>query len=245
MVVHAEGLLAFVLLIPIVVGAAAPLVIAVPPWAGWTIFTVWALASYGLLVWWTDRKLNDRLERIGGQHRLAKLEGEKPGARVKSPAPDDADKPSPRDEPLVIVCRRYALPAHGVLSELMADVTNQCFARGGWHGLAAQLLREGVIPSAEAAAGNLEACIDGNRGSLARDLAEFVAAYNRLMAFTYHCGTQDLALHRQNLELWDKLDREFERGLSDLAAGIDRGELAALTRPSEARGLLRGLRAPS
>ncbi len=112
-VVHAEGLLAFVLLIPIVVAAAAPLVIAVPPWAGWTIFTVSALASYGLLVWWTGRKLNDLiLERIGGQHRLAKLEEEKPGARVESPAPDDADKPSPRDEPLVILCRGYALPAY-------------------------------------------------------------------------------------------------------------------------------------
>ena len=245
MVVHVESLLAFVLLIPTVVGAAAPLVITVPPWAGWTIFTVGALASYGLLVWWTDRKLNDRLERIGGQHRLAKLEEEKPGARVESPAPEDADKPSPRDEPLVIVCRRYALPAHGVLSELIADVTNQCFAHGGWHGLAAQLLREGIMSPAEAAAGNLEACIDGNRGSLAKDFAEFVAAYNKLMAFAYHFGSQDLTLDRRKMELWDKLDREFERGLSDLAAGIDRGELAALTRPSEARGLLRGLRAPS
>lgn len=152
------------------------------------------------------------------------------------------ERPQP-DEQLVILCRRYALPAYRGLCAVIDDLSNQCFALGGWHGLSAGLLKRHVMPKADAAAENVNASIGGTREMLAEDLRELYWEYDALMGYAYHFGKSDLALDQLTLERWATRDQEFETRLADLAAGINRENLAPLTRPSETRGLLRSLRA--
>ena len=169
------------------------------------------------------------------------------------PAPRDRIAPAapapapPPDEPLVILCRRYALPAYQALSEVVIDVTAQCFACGGWRGLAARLLRDWVVtPNAEKVE-NVKTGLDGTRSvPLVDDFRELILAYDSLMGLAYQFGRNDIELDQRKLERWGELDRHFETQLSDLAAGVNREYLASLTYPpSEARGLLHGLRESS
>ena len=122
-----------------------------------------------------------RTIRIVQQHESgARTE---PQDRIARAAPARAPPP---DEPLVILCRRYALPAYQALSEVVSDVTAQCFACGGWRGLAARLLKDRVVtPNAEKVE-NVKAGLDGSRSApLVGDFKELVWAYDALMGLAY------------------------------------------------------------
>ena len=150
------------------------------------------------------------------------------------------------DEALVILCRRYALPAHEAAHELVTEVTAQCFERGGWRGIAARLLVDHVIPGARDAADTLTTSLDGDTSTLTNDLDALVAEYYRLVAYAYHFGSRDIPLGPRALERWDALDRAFDSQTSELAAGINRPRLATLAmRLHEPRQLLRSLREQS
>ena len=153
----------------------------------------------------------------------------------------------PPDEQLVILCRRYALPAYEALSEVVSDVTVQCFARGCWRGLAARLMKDQVVTPNVEKVENVKAGLDGSRSApLEEDFEELFWAYEALMGLAYQFGRHDIDLDQPKLERWGERDHLFEERLSDLAAGVNREDLAILADfPSEARYLLHGLREPS
>ena len=235
-------MLALCAMIPAGALALVPYVDAVPSWSGPVALAFGILTSYALVMWWGER----RLRAAKAQGRIPEAGRSTPISRVESPAPT-ADESLPRDEPLVIVVRRYALPAYQALSEVVNDVTGQCFQRGGWHGLSARLLRDWVVTPNASTVENVKACLDGPRSvPLVKDFRELVWAYDALMGLAYQFGRADIDIDQRKLERWGELDRRFETQLSDLAAGIDREDLAGLTYPpSEARGRLHGLRESS
>ena len=147
----------------------------------------------------------------------------------------------------MIVVRRYALPAYQALSEVVNDVTAQCFQRGGWHGLSARLLKDWVVTPKTATVEKVKACLDGSRSvPLVEDFRELVWAYDELMGLAYQFGRDDIELDQRKLERWGELDRRFETQLSDLSAGINREDLKRLIYPPrEGRDLLHGLRKSS
>lgn len=241
--VRVEALIALAIMLPTGAVAMWVQVGSLPSWTGGAAVALGILVSYGLVMWWGERRL-----RAGKAEWAQASIGESqeplsaPTAAAVGPAAEHEWQQPELDEPLVILCRRYALPAYEALNAIIPGVTAQCFALGGWHGLAARLLKDHVIPKSDLAAENVNASIDGTRGTLAEDLGELVREYNTLAGYVYHFGKSDLALNLPQLDRWATRDKEFEKQLADLAAGIDRDNLAALSYPSEARALLHGLR---
>ena len=240
--VRVESMLALCTMIPAAAAALVAYVDAAPSWSGPVALAVGILTSYALVMWWGER----RLRAAKAQGRIPEAGRSTPISRVESPAPT-ADESLLRDESLVILCRQYALPAYEALCELVFDLTDQCFKRGGWHGLSARLLRDWVVTPKAATVENIKACLDGSRSvPLVEDFRELVCAYDELMGLAYQFGRDDIELDQRQLERWGELDRNFVTRLSDLSAGINREDLARLTYPpSETRGLLHGLRASS
>ena len=177
--------------------------------------------------------------RIRKRERLPSdvSEGEPSG-----PPPPSSPPQQLADEALVIVCRRYALPAYEAVSDLLTDVFTRCFKCGGWRGLAAALARKYVLPKGADAAKNVEATINDSSTTLTAALVDFFDKYDALMGLAYQFGKHDLALDPDKLEQWNARDRLFETRLADLAAGVDRDDLAVLTHLTEGRVSLRDLR---
>ena len=219
-------------MIPVGASSLVAYVGAVPSWSGPVALAIGVLMSYALMVSWGEH----RLRAAEAQGRIPEAGRSTPISHVESPAPT-------ADESLVILCRRYALPAYEALSELVSDLTAQCFKSGGWRGLSARLLEDCVVTPKTATVEKVKAGLDGPRSALlVKDFQELVWAYNELMGLAYQFGSLDIEPDQRKLERWGELDRRFKAQLSDLSAGINREDLAHLIYPaSEARDLLHGL----
>ena len=250
-----ESMLALCAMIPVGVSALVAYVDAVPSWSGPVALVFGILTSGALVVWWGERRLRaveaqGRIPEAGHSISISTRVPEAgrsiPIGRLVAPDPT-ADEPLPRDEPFVILCRGYALPAYEALCELVSDLTVQCFIRGGWHGLSARLLKDWVVTPKTATVEKVKAGLDGPRSvPLVEDFRELVGAYDELMGLAYQFGCDDIELDQRKLERWGELDRRFETRLSDLSAGINREDLKRLIYPPrEGRDLLHGLRKSS
>ena len=180
------------------------------------------------------------LARLDAEQRVAGLTTEL--RELRDPPPADAPAPE-LDERSVIEFRRYGRPAYEALRELLRAVMGECFERGGWYGLSARLMKDHVIAPADEAAERVSECIDGTRNTrLEQEFSSFYDDYSYLMALAYHFGSRDTVLKPNLLAEWVQRDRAFEKELLDLAAGVNRSELAGLTMlGNEPRDLLRSL----
>ena len=213
---------------------------------GWLVGIAWLM----VIILWPSRPqwLRRGVVTVGAVHQEP-LDGA-PATPPGEPVSDQlqsllakAKEPSPPipDEPLVILFRGYALPAHNSLWSTMEQVTRNCFDQGGWPGLFARLLKQHLLTDAELQLANVENAIAGTGDvHFEEEFEKFFFNYNKMLLFAYQAWQLERDWILSLREPWLAQDGDFHRQLEDLAKGIDRESLKRLTSgPQEARLLVR------
>ena len=194
------------------------------------------------------QSLREKLARYAAENReLARDLEEERKAQVEAASRRQdlakAKEPSPPipDEPLVILFRGYALPAHNSLWSTMERITRNCFNQGGWPGNFANLLKRHWLTDADLHLARVENAIAGTGDvPFEEEFYEFFFNYNEMLSFAYQVWKLERDWILSLREPWLAQDGDFRRQLEDLAKGIDRESLKRLTSgPQEERLLVR------